>query len=298
MFNRLKCVQQTFPAIRSIQPKQLFIISDGPRESHPNDAEKVQACRDYVDASINWVCEVHRLYREKNLGCGYSIAEGLDWVFSRVDRAIILEDDILPDPSFFLFCEVLLEYYKDDERVYSITGRNHRGVWDNNGQPYFFTHKLSQLGWATWNRAWSKYEFSMCDWRQLKNRLSVFATLRSLNDFLIDYFFLNGLYQNPRLDAWDFQWFYTCIKHSGLCAMPAKNLTAHIGIGEEATHTKNWTEPFGVYSYDGEFPKYQHPKPDRNFQKRDYIQLSVSEKIKRINKMLKNEIKFLLGMNN
>lgn len=297
MFNRLDCVQKTFPIIRSVRPKQLFVISDGPRDSHPDDFEKVRSCRDFIDRSIDWECDVERLYRPKNFGCGYSVAGGLDWVFSYVDRGIILEDDILPDPSFFNYCEILLDYYKDNESVYCITGRNHRGIWQKDNKPYFFTHKLSQWGWATWKRAWTKYNFSMDDWKQLRNRFSVFTSLRSLNDFLVDYFFLNGLYHSPRFDTWDFQWFYTCIKHNGLCVMPEKNLTAHIGSGEEATHTKSWTESFGVYSYSGDFPKYQHPKPDRQFQRRDYMRLSVSDKTKRIKKLVKNEIKFLFGMN-
>jgi hypothetical protein len=298
IFNRLDCIQQTFPIIRFVKPHKLFIISDGPRPEKPEDPKKVQACRDYVDTNIDWDCDIHRLYRAANLGCGLSPSMGLDWVFSQVDRAIILEDDILPDLTFFDFCDTLLRMYEHEKQVFGITGRNQFGSWGIFEKPYFFTHKISQLGWATWKRAWKMYNFSMDDWKYFRNRFRLFKTLLSINDFLIDYIFINSLYHYPRKDAWDYQWSYTCLKHSGLFSVPSKNLTSHIGMGENATHTKNWDEDIEVYPYCGEFPKYKNPKPDRGFQRKFYKSLTSSEKRKMIVKLLKNELKFLLNSNN
>ncbi len=297
MFNRLECVKKTFPIIRTVQPKQLFVISDGPRDSLPEDRSNVQACRTYIDEAIDWKCEVFRIYREENLGCGKSIANGLDSVFSIVEQAIILEDDIKPDPTFFNFCQVLLEYYKDYEQVYCITGRNPHNIWKPEEKPYFFTHNLSQLGWATWRRAWQEFQFSIRDWGTLKNRRSTFTTYKSLNDGLISYFLFNGLFFNPREDAWGYQWLYTCLKNDGLCIMPSKNLTAHIGAGQDATHTKNWEEYVEVFSVDTNLPFYRNPLPDREFQKLGYRKLATSEKRKMLWKLMKNEIKFLFKMN-
>ncbi len=226
-----------------------------------------------------------------------SPATGLDWVFSQVDQAIILEDDILPHPTFFQYCEKFLEYYKDDARVFSITGRNHLGTWEDGTKPYFFTYNLSGWGWATWKRAWKKYSFSMDDWQEFTNRKAIYQSLRSINAFLTEYFLFNSLYFNPRKDAWDYQWLYTCMKNAGLCVMPSKNLTTHIGSGGYATHTPNWIEPFPAYAYEGGIRINDHPHPDREFQKHNYKELSQQEKKKLVRKFLKNELKFLLGRN-
>jgi hypothetical protein len=296
IFNRLDCIRKTFPAIRNKKPEKLFIISDGPRSDYPDDSKKVQDCRDFIDTSIDWGCEVHRLYHEGNLGCGINISSGLNWVFSQVDLAIILEDDILPDPSFFQFCETLLELYKNEKRIFSITGRNHFGTWDAGGKPYFFTYNLSSWGWATWRRAWAKYNFTLEDWGDVRNRFRVLLNLKSFDYFLGDYFLFNGLFHNPRHDTWLYQWYYTCLKNGGLTIMPNQNLTAHIGMGDDATHLQDWKESIKVTTFTGDFPKYNLLQPDHNFQNKILRKLKLREKFKLIIKLLKNEIKFFLNL--
>jgi len=125
IFNRPRHTRETFQAIRDARPARLFIIADGPRPSHPTDAERCRAVREIV-ADIDWPCEVQRNYADQNLGLKRRVSSGLDWVFSQVESAIILEDDCLPHPDFFPFCQDLLERYKDDERVWTITGNNNQ----------------------------------------------------------------------------------------------------------------------------------------------------------------------------
>ena len=123
IFNRPRQTRITFAAIRSQRPDKLFIVADGPRRDHQSDLELCREAQRIVE-QIDWPCRAYRNYADLNMGLKQRVSSGLDWVFEKVDRAIILEDDCLPHPDFFMFCETLLELYKDDERVWVITGNN------------------------------------------------------------------------------------------------------------------------------------------------------------------------------
>src|SRR4030095_1100293 len=123
IFNRPETTARVLAEIRNARPAKLLIIGDGPRPGEPADAERCLAAR-AAAANIDWGCEVLKNYSDVNLGCGQRPASGLDWVFQNVDRAIIMEDDCLPHPTFFRFCDELLEHYRDDERVMTVSGNN------------------------------------------------------------------------------------------------------------------------------------------------------------------------------
>ena len=119
IFNRPDLSQQVFERIREIKPKQLFVAADGPRATHPDDAQKCADARRVTLNIIDWECEVKTLFRDENLGCGLAVSQAITWFFEQVEMGIILEDDCYPDLSFFRFCEKLLDYYKR----HSITSR-------------------------------------------------------------------------------------------------------------------------------------------------------------------------------
>ena len=148
IFNRPKHTRETFAAIRAQRPTKLFIIADGPRLSLPSDSERCQAVRQIVQ-DIDWPCEVHRNYAEQNMGLKKRISTGLNWVFSNVETAVILEDDCLPHPSFFRYCQQLLEHYRKDERIWCISGDNFQdGQWHGNGSYYFAcSFKIKEKLW-------------------------------------------------------------------------------------------------------------------------------------------------------
>ena len=122
IFKRPDTTKKVFETIRQIKPSKLFVIADGPREEK-RETEKCAATRAIID-SIDWDCEVLKNYSDLNLGCKKRVATGLDWVFSIVEEAIILEDDCVPHPTFYRFCEKLLEKYRDDKRIMTICGTN------------------------------------------------------------------------------------------------------------------------------------------------------------------------------
>ena len=124
IFNRPKLTEIVFNQIKRVRPKRLFVAADGPRRNKPGEAEKCQITRQVVLDHINWECEVHTLIREENLGCKKAVSTAIDWFFSVVDKGIILEDDCLPDLSFFDFCTKLLTYYEQTDQVMHISGDN------------------------------------------------------------------------------------------------------------------------------------------------------------------------------
>ena len=151
IFNRPSLTQIVFNTIRQAKPKQLFVIADGAR--FPEEKEKCQQARDII-RQVDWDCEVLANYSDVNLGCGKRISSGISWVFEHVEAAIILEDDCLPHLSFFRYCENLLDYYRDDERVMAIGGDNFQDGNKKTPYSYYFSKYPHVWGWATWRRAW------------------------------------------------------------------------------------------------------------------------------------------------
>ena len=257
IFNRLDTVQQTFPVIKKQKPKYLYIAADGARKDKEGELEKCQQVRDWVLSQIDWDCDVKTLFRDENLGCGKGPAEAITWFFNNVEQGIILEDDCLPSDSFFKYCEELLEYYKDDMRVWQISGTNRLKESKFEDFDYFFTNYPSEWGWATWKNRWRSYDFNIKFWEndyikdQIKNIFGIYyEKIAQILDQTIN---------NDSVSWWDYQWGFIKNINSGLTVTPCKNLVSNIGFGIDATHTFGYDNPlFNIPRYELRFP-LQHP---------------------------------------
>lgn len=238
VFNRLDTTKQVFEAIRLAKPPRLYIAADGARASRAGEAATVQAVRDYVVSHIDWECEVKTLFRVENLGCKIGVSGGIDWFFQNEEEGIILEDDVVPHPDFFAFCELILENYRDDERVMMATGTNYLSA-PNLEDPYFFTQHYTIWGWATWRRAWKYYDVAMTAWdkKKVKNDIQY-----KFNESFIGTHFRETFdsLKTSYVDTWDIQWVFTCLYNSGLCATPRVNLISNIGV--EGVHVSGVTD--------------------------------------------------------
>lgn len=161
-FCRPETTCKVFDEIRKARPSKLFLYQDGARNNHPTDKDNIAKCRQYIEDNIDWECEVHRNYQEKNVGCNPSTYNAHKWAFSYVDKCIILEDDCVPAQAFFPYCKELLDKYEKDERINIICGMNNAGHTDCNDS-YFFSHYASIWGWATWKRNADQWE-PLYDW--------------------------------------------------------------------------------------------------------------------------------------
>jgi hypothetical protein len=240
VFNRLETTKQVFAQIRKVEPRQLFIGSDGTRTNKEGEADKVQAVRQYILENINWNCEVKTLFREENLGCGKAVSEAITWFFDHVEQGIILEDDTLPDLSFFPFCEELLEKYKDDKRFCQIGGNNFN-ITLSFSYSYFFTKYVSIWGWATWGRAWRNYDFDMKMMKEMPK--DMFYSFFPTQEAAYRYALLNDFAEKRNYDTWDYQWFFCNLLNNALTILPTQNLITNLGFGEDATHTTNPNSP-------------------------------------------------------
>ena len=237
VFNRPDLTAELLEAVRAAKPPMLFVTADGPRPGNADDPELCETVRDIV-RDVDWECEVHWNLHERNQGLAHTLSQGINWVFDHVDRAIILEDDCIPDPSFFPFCAEMLERYKDDSRVLQISGSNlqaPRAIFA--GASYAFASHPFIWGWATWRRAWNLYDADMTTWPQFRDNgmldgLHVVggrrAQLRRRWDLV---------YAGERGVDWDPQWQYTVFSQHGLSIYPSTNLISNVGFRSDATQT-------------------------------------------------------------
>jgi hypothetical protein len=234
IFNRPETTKVVFDAIAAAQPEKLLIVADGPRSL--DEASRCEKAREII-RGVNWACEVMENVSPHNLGCGRRVSTGLDWVFSLVDEAIVLEDDCIPAPSFFTFCETLLQRFKDDERIMHINGNNFQFGVKRTEQSYYFSKYAHIWGWATWRRAWRHYDFQMRTWPQFKKTGMIDWVF---DDPLESQYWRNNFddAKSGRIDTWDYQWMYTCWHQGGLCVTPSSNLVSNVGFGTSATHTQ------------------------------------------------------------
>jgi hypothetical protein len=235
IFNRPDTTRQVFEKIRAARPRKLLVIADGPRANRPGDAEECAATRAIID-EVDWDCEVLRNFSETNMGCCHRISSGITWAFELVDKAIILEDDCVPSKSFFPYCADLLDRYESDERVMMVSGNNYLFGRAETMDSYYFSRYPQCWGWATWRRAWSKYDLEMTDWPEIRDR----KLFDQYFPKVIERYYWKAIFQHVydgNIDSWGYRWVYSIWANSGLSIAPARNLVQNIGFGADATHT-------------------------------------------------------------
>lgn len=234
IFNRPDLTEVVFEAIAKVKPKKLLVVADGPR--FPEEAEKCEKARAIIE-KVDWDCEVLTNFSEKNLGCRYRVSSGLDWVFSEVEEAIILEDDCLPAPSFFYFCHTLLEHYRHDERIMHISGNNFQAGLSRTDYSYYFSKYNHIWGWASWRRAWKHFDRNMKTWTEFNKLGMMNFVCESPHEQTYWTNIFDQMFVESRPDTWDYIWTYTCWFQNGLSILPNSNLVSNIGFGSDATHT-------------------------------------------------------------
>lgn len=237
-FNRPDHLKVLLDRLRELEPLKLYVAIDGARASRPEETAKVQACKDLID-NIDWSCEIHRNYQESNLGCGLGVSTAISWFLSCEERGIILEDDIIPDPSFFPYCTEMLNRYENDERVLAVSGCNFvpPQYQTNPLLPYRFSAVPHIWGWATWRRSWNDYTLDISDWRQrlpLKNLWNKVNHSIPALVFWVSTFEILGRHE---VDTWDGQLVLASMERNQLTVTSNVNLIENIGFDAEATHT-------------------------------------------------------------
>ncbi len=258
IFNRPDTTERVFAEIAKAKPPKLLVVGDGARINREGEATKVAATRAIIDR-VDWPCAVLTNFSEVNLGCKRRVSSGLDWVFEQVEEAIILEDDCLPHPTFFRFCQELLEKYQDDQRVGMISGDNFQFDYRLNDDSYYFSKNSHIWGWATWRDRWlNSYDVELRKWplvrdsNLLQDMLHERAMVGKWSNIFEDVY-------SEKIDTWDYQWVFANLVQGRVNVMPNVNLISNIGFGrQDATHTLEHSDEADIPTCAMNFP-LKHP---------------------------------------
>ncbi len=235
IFNRPDTTSRVFEAIRQAQPPRLYVAADGPRKNRPGEEELCLQTRDIIH-KVDWNCEVKTLFREDNLGCGHAVSGAIEWFFSQEPEGIVLEDDCLPHPDFFPYCEELLARYRDNKQVAFISGNNFDFDTPPRKESYYFSAYSHVWGWAAWKRTWDLYDFTLKD----KSLPEFHAILHKLFISPTERRYWENIFMKMKLgkiDTWDYQLSISIMFSGALCIIPSTALIRNIGFSPNATHT-------------------------------------------------------------
>lgn len=258
-FNRPQHAETVLDRVRLVQPARLYVHCDGPRAGVDGEAAQVAAVRGLLD-KIDWPCAVKTLFRDQNMGLRAGVYDALNWFFDQEEMGIVLEDDCLPDVSFFPFCEAMLQQYQHEAKVMHIAGFNMAAAsTEHNIESYFFSKFIYVWGWASWRRAWKKMSIDL-------EGLDVFVAQKRMNEltegFLPQQYMLDKFQktQQKRNNSWAYAWFFSILNAGGLSIVPVKNLVQNTGIGDMgATHTNHKNDKASIRSTPLDFPLI-HPR--------------------------------------
>jgi len=239
IFARPDTTQKVFDRIRAIKPTRLYVAADAAREGRQNEKKRCEETRAIID-TIDWDCEVKRLYRDRNLGCKNAVSEAITWFFEQEEYGVILEDDCLPDLSFFPYCEELLLRYKEDDRIGHISGNCFFAEAVDKNYSYDFCSFSHSWGWASWRRVWKNYDLNFTYWEKFKHNKTKIDSLFNTYKEKIYYssFISDAIKSRNGISAWDTQYAFMLRVQSQLCICPTVNLVTNIGLfSPDATHT-------------------------------------------------------------
>jgi hypothetical protein len=242
IFKRPAETERVFAEIRKVKPPKLLVVADGPRANKPGEEQDCDLARAIVER-VDWDCEVLKNYADVNLGCRRRVSSGIDWVFDRVEEAIIIEDDCLPDPTFFRFAEELLDRYRDDRRIMSISGQNVQFGRKRTDYSYYFSRYNHCWTWASWRRAWQHYDLDMKLWPEIRDGNFLADVLPDAQAVKVWTNIFQLCYEG-KIDTWDFQWAFASFIQNGMNILANVNLASNIGHGMGGTHTADVSSPY------------------------------------------------------
>lgn len=242
VFNRPDTTAKVFEKIREIKPARLFVAADGPRPGKEGEAAKCGEVRKLILDGIDWTCDVKTLFRDSNMGCGRAVSEASKWFFNSAGEGIVLEDDTLPDSSFFKYCKDLLAYYRNDESIKMIGGCNFQKGKIRGDGSYYFSDYIHGWGYASWQRAWKNYDFKLDQFTEESFELLLEKKIPDN----IEREYWKKIYRDildKKYDTWDFQFLFSMWQENAKSIIPNKNLVTNIGFGNNATHTAHSNDP-------------------------------------------------------
>jgi hypothetical protein len=253
VYNRPHLTTRVVETLRPVSPSHILLVADGPKEDNPVDRRKCEQVQHLIRGTLDWPAHVEWNVSQVNMGCRKRVTTGLAWVFDRVQEAIVLEDDCIPHPSFFRFCNALLERYRSDPQVALISGSSFQFLTDKTPASYFFSRYPLTWGWAGWRRTWELYDSDISAWERLRET----PWLTELLGDPVAIAYWRHAFDRVRrgFDTWDYSMTFSCWRAGALAVHPYRNLVRNIGFGDYATHTRDRNSIFAnMPTYEMSFP--------------------------------------------
>jgi hypothetical protein len=236
-WKRPKQTKELIKKIKEINADNLYIACDGARNKNYDDYYKVKKTKELLLKSFDDINKKKYLFSKYNQGCKVGVSNAINWLFENEKEGIILEDDCIPHLDFFRFCKEMLEKYREDKRIWSITGHNQQNNIKRGNGTYYFSKYPRSWGWATWKRSWVKYDRDIKDWPIIRSKGILKNQFTNNYEFKFWEKILDNIYHHNLPNTWDYQWTLYSFLNSGLTIVPNKNLIKNIGFDEDATHT-------------------------------------------------------------
>ncbi len=234
IYNRPDYIRKSIINLRKIKPKKIFIFCDGPK----SESDRLLCLKSIKETKkINWNCSISRKFLKQNRGSKNAVSLGISWFFKKNSKGIILEDDCIPNKSFFKFCEKMLEFYDKSKIVGCITGDNFllNNLKFKNG--YYLSKYANCWGWATWRDVWKIYDKDIKFWPRFKNSLGWKKNFLTIDERRYWSLVFDACYQN-KIDSWAYPWTLSLWKKELLTVTPSKNLVNNIGLTSTRTYFK------------------------------------------------------------
>ncbi len=236
-WRRPKHTKKLINKIKQINPDNLYIACDGPNKENSLEKIKVKKTKELLLKSFEKVRVKKYFFSNHNQGCKLGVSNAINWFFEHEEEGIILEDDCIPHLDFFVFCQEMLEKYRNDERIWSITGHNQQNDIQRGNGTYYFSKYPRSWGWASWKRSWLKYDRDITDWPIIKSKGILKNKLKNKREKIFWENIMDNIYHHNSPNTWDYQWTLSAFLNNGLTIVPNKNLIENIGFDEDSTHT-------------------------------------------------------------
>ncbi len=278
IYRRPETTKLVFERISEARPPRLYIAADGPHFDRKDEEEKCACVRKIVE-KVDWPCEVFRLYRDENLGCGRGVSSAISWFFEHEEQGVIIEDDILPNLDFFSYCDEMLDKFKDDETIQLISGYNYFYDGYKSDISYYKSCLMSIWGWASWRRVWKTYDYDVNNLDSLHMKRQLFKRLpRKTAAFFMDIFVKMKSFE---VDTWDYQLFLNQQYYDRYSVATFVNMIENIGMGGEgAAHTVAPSETLSSHKAYSPYPLF-HPNPLCTDNNADIIAFRLSGQYKK-----------------
>ena len=232
-FNRPDKAARVLEPVRRVRPRRVFIAVDGPRDGRADEPARCRETQRAFENGVDWPCEVHKLYRETNLGCRVAVSSAITWALEQVEHCVIIEDDCVIQPDFLKLCAVLLPRHAEDQEVMNISAASFQpGVARGDGD-YYPSKYAHCWGWATWRRAWQHYRDDLSGFEPV-------LTDKTLHKTEDEQAYWQIIYQRcvaGEVNSWAYRWMFSCWLKRGVGLIPNVNMVTNVGFTDDGTHT-------------------------------------------------------------